>query len=124
MDYFLARGGGHIVGISSVAAFRGNDTAHAYSASKAFISNYMEGLRKKAVKRKIPLAVTDVRPGFVDTEMIEEIKGLFWVSTQEKTARQIFSAIRRRKKRAYITRRWRLVGWLLRWAPDWIFYRV
>ena len=123
MDYFLARGGGHIVGISSVAALCGNDTAHAYNASKAFVSNYMEGFRKKAVKRKIPLAVTDVRPGYVDTELIKEMKSLFWVSTPEKAARQIFSAIRRRRKRVYITRRWWLIGWLLRWAPDWIFYR-
>ena len=39
---------GHLVGISSIAALRGSRIAPAYSASKAFVSNYMEGLRFRA----------------------------------------------------------------------------
>lgn len=48
--YFSQHGHGHIVGISSIGALRGNHIAPAYNASKAFMSNYLEGLRKKAHK--------------------------------------------------------------------------
>ena len=37
------RGSGQLVGISSVAALRGNGVAPAYAASKAFVSNYLQG---------------------------------------------------------------------------------
>ena len=46
--YFRERGGGHLVGVSSVASERGGGTAPSYHASKAFMSNFMEGLRQKA----------------------------------------------------------------------------
>ena len=44
MRHFLARGRGHLVGISSLNGLRGSRHAPAYSASKAFVSNYLEGL--------------------------------------------------------------------------------
>jgi hypothetical protein len=39
-------------------------------------------------------------------------------------AEQIFTAIRRRKEHAYITRRWRLFAWVMKLAPDWLYYRL
>lgn len=121
--HFLKHGSGHIVGISSVAALRGAGEAPAYNASKAFISNYLEGLRQKAAKAGTAIAVTDIQPGFVDTAMAKG-EGLFWVAPPEKAAYQIYSAIEGRKKRAYITRRWRLVAWLLKTIPDWIYNKL
>jgi len=50
MHHFLSKGSGHLVGISSIVAIRGDGDAPAYNASKAFISNYMAGLRKKVSK--------------------------------------------------------------------------
>lgn len=67
--YFCKQGSGHIVGISSIAAIRGGSESPAYNASKAFISNYMEGLRQKASKLKSPITITDIQPGFVNTAM-------------------------------------------------------
>ena len=63
--------------------------APAYNASKAYQINYLEGLRQKATKIKNPIYVTDIRPGFVDTDMAKG-EGQFWVATKEKAARQIF----------------------------------
>lgn len=120
---FQAQGRGHLVGISSIAALRGSAAAPAYSASKAFVSNYMEGLRLKALKTKLDIAVTDVRPGFVDTPMAQG-EGLFWVAPPEKAARQILQAIRARKARVYITRRWRLIAWLMRAMPTIILKKI
>ncbi len=121
--HFLKQGSGHIVGISSVAALRGAGEAPAYNASKAFISNYLEGLRQKAAKAGTSIAITDIQPGFVDTAMAKG-EGLFWVAPPEKAASQIYSAIEGRKKRAYITRRWRLIAWLLKTIPDWIYNKL
>ncbi len=118
VHYFEKVGKGHLVGISSVAALRGGYGAPAYAASKAFVSNYMEGVRVQAFKRKLNLTVTDVRPGYVHTPMTEGQKGMFWVADAKLVARQIYGAIRRRKKRVYVTRRWGLVAAVMRMVPD------
>lgn len=122
-NYFSKQGHGHLVGISSIGALRGNDIAPAYNASKAFMSNYLEGLRKKAFKNGISIIVTDIKPGFVDTEMAKG-EGKFWVASPSQAAEQIYSAIRRKKSHAYITHRWCLIGWLLKFMPSWIYYRI
>lgn len=123
MKHFVKQGSGHIVGISSIAAMRGDPLAPAYSASKAFMSNYLEALRFRVNKRKIPITVTDIQPGFVDTAMAQG-EGLFWVASARKAAAQIFEAIQSKRKHAYVTRRWRLVAWILRWMPDWMLAKI
>jgi short-subunit dehydrogenase len=117
------RGSGHLVGISSVAALRGNGVAPAYAASKAFVSNYLQGVRYRFNKLKLPIVVTDVQPGFVDTRMAKGDR-LFWVASPETAARQIVAAIRRRKQRVYITGRWRLIAWLLQVLPDAVYSKL
>jgi short-subunit dehydrogenase len=117
------RGAGHLVGISSLAALRGVGGAPAYAASKAFVSNYLQGMRYRFAKVKLPVAVTDVQPGFVDTEMAKAAKK-FWVASPQQVAGQIAAAIRSRKKRVYVTRRWRIVAWLLRVLPDAVYERL
>ncbi len=121
--YFSNQGSGHIVGISSIAAIRGSGEAPAYNASKAFVSNYLEGLRQKASKSGIAITVTEIQPGFVDTAMAKG-EGLFWVSPPEKAARQIFKAITGKKKHAYITKRWSLIALLLKIIPDWVYNKL
>ncbi|MDQ8204088.1 SDR family NAD(P)-dependent oxidoreductase [Pelagicoccus sp. SDUM812003] len=113
--HFLAQGRGHLVGNTSIAGLRGGP-AVAYAASKAFASNYLEGLRLRSIADKNGIHVTDIRPGFVDTEMIDKSKA-FWVASPEKAARQILRAIARRKGVAYITRRWALIAFLLKTLP-------
>jgi len=123
MNYFIEKESGHLVVISSIAAIRGEAEAPAYNASKAYQSNYMQGLRKKAHKLKIPVTVTDIQPGLVDTAMAKG-EGLFWVMPVEKAAKQIYRAIRKKKKRAYVTKRWRAIAFLLKILPDWIYNRI
>lgn len=121
--FFAEQGHGHIVGISSIGALRGNPLAPSYNASKAFMSNYLEGLRKKAFQDKLPITVTTILPGFVDTAMAKG-EGKFWVASPQKAAEQIALTIRKQKQHAYITRRWRLIGWLLKLMPNWLYTRV
>lgn len=117
MNHFEARGHGHLVGISSVAAHFGNAAAPAYNASKAFVSTYLDGLGYRAENGDAEITVTTIEPGFVETDMAMG-EGLFWVASPETAARQIRRAIERRRRHAYVTRRWRVVAWLLRALPD------
>jgi len=123
MRHFLERGSGHLVGISSIAALRGQGDGPSYAASKAFVCNYLEGLRHMAIKSGKPIVVTDVQPGFVKTTMSKG-NNLFWISTAEKASNQIYNAIIKKKNHAYITKRWRLIAWLLKAVPDWIYYKT
>lgn len=123
IHHFLSQGLGHLVGISSIAAIRGDNDAPAYNASKAFISNYMEGLRKKVARLGLSITVTDIQPGFVDTAMAKG-DGLFWVASPQKAAQQIYNVIERKRKHAYVTKRWRLIGWLMKVMPEFVYHRI
>jgi len=123
MHHFTERGSGHLVGISSIAALRGGRESPAYNASKAFESNYLEGLRQKVRKSRLPITITDIKPGFVNTAMAKG-DGIFWAAEPEKAARQIYHVINRRKSSAYITRRWALVAWLIKLLPGFIYERL
>lgn len=126
MRHFLQRDdgrGGHLVGITSVAALRGDGAAAAYSASKAFQSVYLDGLRELGRKSGLPIAVTEVQPGFVDTALMKTARPLpylvrlLFVSSPAIAAKQILRAVRNRAKHAYITRRYALVAAILKLLP-------
>jgi len=121
--HFMQQGFGHLVGISSLAALRGSDASPAYYASKAFESNYLQGLRKKAAKSGLPITITDVQPGLVNTAMAQG-EGLFWVAPVEKAAQQIYNAILKKKHHVYVTKRWRLIAWLIKVMPDSLYNKM
>jgi short-subunit dehydrogenase len=118
-NYFLKKKSGHLVGITSIAAFTGSRLAPDYNASKAYQLNYLQGLYKKARRLKLPVCITDIRPGFVRTDMAKGDKQ-FWVSSPEKAAVQIYRAIKRKGRVSYITRRWSLFAIFARLFPRWL----
>ena len=120
---FKKQGYGHLVGISSIASLRGNRYCPSYSASKAFQANYLEALRCIAKNEKLDIQITDVQPGFVDTPMAKG-DGLFWVASVKKASNQIYSAIIRQKKKVHITKRWRLIVWIMKLSPSWILEKM
>jgi short-subunit dehydrogenase len=115
---------GHLVGISSIASLRGNRASPVYFASKAFQKSYLESLylKTKTIKSK-NVFVTDIRPGFVDTPMALGEK-LFWMVPLEKAAKQIYSAIKKKKRVAYISKRWQLIAWVLKIIPAWLLKKA
>ena len=117
------QGGGHLALVTAVGGLRGSDAAPAYNASKAYQMNYAEGLRRKATKQGCAVVVTDIRPGLVATAMAKG-EGLFWVMPPDKAARQMLRALRRRKRMAVVTRRWRIAAWLLRRLPESLYLRM
>lgn len=127
-NYFVKQGHGHIAATSSIASIRGNSFAPAYSAGKAFMSVYMEGLAMKALRFKkqnpdLLIYTTDIQPGFIKTKMAKG-NGQFWVAPVDKAVKQIYKAIKSKKRRVYITRRWVFIAWIMKWVPYWIYKRI
>ena len=122
-NYFTKNKSGHLVAITSVAGLRGNRQTPSYNATKSYQINYLEGLRQKAKKSKQPIFVTDIRPGFVDTAMAKGDK-MFWVSPVDKAVRQIYTAIKRKGKIVYITKRWLIIAMILKLLPGWILNKM
>ena len=69
------------------------------------------------------IIIIDIKPGFVDTKMAQG-EGLFWIASTQKAASQIASIIRKRKKHAYVTKRWGLIALLLRIMPGWLYKNI
>ncbi len=117
------QGFGHLVAITSAGGLRGEPQAPAYSASKAYQINYMEALRKKAYKDGNNVSITDIRPGLVATRMAKGEK-LFWVMPVEKVANQIAKAIRRKRSKVYVTKRWHILAIINKLLPYSLYKRV
>lgn len=112
---------GQIVGISSVAADRGRVKNPAYNASKAGFDTYLEALRNRLTRSGIH--VLTVRPGPVDTPMTKDVGGLFMVPPA-KVVQDILRAMRRRQQVLYTPARWRLIMFIVRNLPSFIFRRL
>lgn len=109
--YFEKRGRGHIVSITSIGGMQPTPIAPSYSASKAFQINYTKSLQAKA--KKSPLCITEIRPGLVNTRMAKG-EGLFWVMPVETVTKQIIRGIEKKRKLCIVTKRWRLLNFLVK----------
>jgi short-subunit dehydrogenase len=119
----LKRKQGHILAVSSIAAFKGLPGESAYCATKAAINTYLEGLRIQLREQNI--AVTVACPGFVKTPMtdVNQFRMPFLIDA-DRAADYLVYAIRKRKK---IYRFPRGMSWLMRITnllPDWAIARV
>jgi short-subunit dehydrogenase len=119
----LRRKSGHISAVSSIAAYKGLPGESAYTASKAAVNTYLEGLRIQL--RDHNIAVTTICPGFVKTPMTEvnDFHMPFLLEADD-AARRIVGALRRRKKVFNFPWRMSLLMKLTAWLPDWLIARV
>lgn len=121
--FFEKQGKGHFVAISSIAGLRGYRVSPAYHAAKSYQISYLEALKQKAYRSEKAIYITDIRPGFVETEMSVG-KKQFWVAPTEKAAKQIFDLIRRKKDVGYVTKRWQIIAIIMKLLPRWIHRRI
>lgn len=117
--YFLEKGSGQIVAITSVAAARGNKHSPAYNASKSFQSFYLEGLRLKVSGNK-NITITEIIPGYVDTQMAKGDR-IFWLTSLNKAVRQIKQGIDKRTDRVFISKRWKIIFLLYKFLPPFLY---
>ena len=110
------RRAGTLVGIASVAGFRGIPGSGAYSASKAAAITYLESLRVEL--RGSGIAVVTVCPGYIATPMTEHNPyPMPFLLRVEKAARLIALAIERRQRFYVLPWQMALVGRVLRVLP-------
>jgi short-subunit dehydrogenase len=118
MNYFVQRGGGHLVGVSSIAAHFSGGLALTYHATKAFVSSYLNGMRSRAARSGLPITITTVEPGFIDTPMLETKP--MWTAPVEKAVAQMVKAIINKKDHVYITKRWAVIAGMFYILPNWL----
>jgi NADP-dependent 3-hydroxy acid dehydrogenase YdfG len=92
LPYLLERKRGHLVGVSSLAGRRGLPQTGPYSASKAALTTFLETLRLDLAGSGV--RVTDVQPGFVDTEMSRATATRPFLWTAERAASHIVEELR------------------------------
>jgi len=113
---FRRQGFGHLVGTSSIAAYRGLPRNAAYSASKAALSTFMEGVRAETLNESI--AVTVLHPGYIDTAINRDLASRPFVIDVEAGARCFADLIEKRVKRSTVPRMpWMILGPILRCLP-------
>ena len=119
-----ARGSGHIVGISSVAGYRGMPWMPGYSASKAALTTYLEALRP-ALKRR-GVRITTVYPGFVKTAMTVDTPFRDPVPMLEpaQAAEYIVKAVIRRPRDFTFPLSAAVGMGLVKRLPNWIYDRM
>jgi len=123
----IARKSGHLVGVSSLAAFRGRPNAASYSSAKSAQGVFLEAVRMDL--RKHGIKVSAVHPGFVETPMTahDEFNMPFKIGVRESSM-LIARALKKAKPRFLYP--WQM-KWLVRFegllpcaAYDWLLPRV
>lgn len=116
LKIFKAQGHGHLVGTSSVAAFRGLPNNAAYSASKAALATFMEGVRAETVNEDID--VTVLYPGFIDTAINRDLKTRPFVISVEEGAKLFADLIEAKVHSSTVPKwPWSLLGSFIKVLP-------
>ena len=123
-NYMSVHQGGHIAVITSIAGTKGLGAAPSYSATKALQSTYIEALEQQARLRRLNIRFTDLRPGFVDTELLGKDKKYPMLMRTEVVARQIVNAINSRKSVCVIDWRYRVLTFFWRLIPRYLWVRL
>lgn len=129
--YFREKGDGHIAVISSIAGVKGLGPAPSYSATKSFDNTYIQALAQLSRStilengKRLKIRFTDIRPGFVDTPLLDTSKHHYpMLMKPEKVARKIVRAIERKKRTAIIDFRYRILVFLWRMIPGFLWERI
>lgn len=122
--YFAQQGKGHIAAITSIAGTKGLGPAPAYSATKALQATYLQALEQQARQRGLDIRFTDIRPGFVDTALLNGTFKYPMLMKPEAVARDIVSSIYRKRHVLVIDGRYRVLTFFWRLIPNWIWRRM
>ena len=122
--YFARQGKGHIAAITSIAGTKGLGPAPAYSATKALQATYLQALEQQARQRGLDIRFTDIRPGFVDTALLNGTFKYPMLMKPEAVARDIVRSIYRKRHVRVIDGRYRVLTFFWRLIPNWIWRRM
>lgn len=109
---------GHIAAITSIAGTKGLGLAPTYSASKRYQQNYLQAIDQLAHIQHVNVGITDIRPGFIRTDLLDPNKAYPLTMAVDYAAPLIEKAILKGKRVATIDLRWNIIGKLWRLIPD------
>lgn len=109
--------------ITSIARTRGLGAAPAYSATKRMQAHYLECLSQQARMRHLNIGITDIRPGFVATDLIAGSHFPLQIKAED-VARTIVRAIERGSEVVTIDWRYRLLVAAWQLIPRWLWVRL
>ena len=123
--YFETKGSGHIAVISSIAGTKGLGSAPSYSATKQFQNTYIDALAQLSRMTKVNICFTDIRPGFVDTALLNNDNHKYpMMMRPEKVAEAIMCAIDKKKRVKIIDWRYRVLVFFWNLIPLWLWERM
>jgi NADP-dependent 3-hydroxy acid dehydrogenase YdfG len=122
--YFAEKGEGHIAAITSIAGTKGLGPAPSYSATKAMQATYLQALEQQAHQRGLNIHFTDIRPGFVNTALLNGTFKYPMLMKPEKVAKEIMYAIRHHQHVRIIDWRYRLLTALWRRIPKAVWRKL
>ena len=122
--YFAENGGGHIAAITSIAGTKGLGPAPAYSATKAMQNVYLQSLEQQANARGLKIRFTDIRPGFVDTDLLAGDFRYPLMLKPDKVARHIVRAVDHHRHIAVIDWKYTIITALWRRLPRALWRRL
>lgn len=120
----IARKRGHLIGVASLAGYRGFPWMISYSASKAALIAYLEAIRPGLWKRGV--SVTTVCPGFVRTRISDSVpyQQPVRMLEPEEAARHLVRAVERRPRNCVFPWDMRISLAILHYMPDGLFDRL
>ena len=117
------KGSGIIVGVSSVAGYRGRQSNYLYGSAKAGFTAYLSGLRNRLYHSNVH--VVTVNPGFVATKMTEGLKlPPLLTARPEQVAKSIFIAVERKRNVIYVLPVWRWIMFVIGLIPESVFKKL
>lgn len=122
--YFRTQDSGHIAAVSSIAGTKGLGAAPSYSATKRYCNTYLEALAQLANMQGLNIHFTDIRPGFVNTELLSDSFHYPMMMQPLPVARQIVKGILARKRVVTIDWRFRLLVFFWRLIPSCLWVRL
>jgi len=122
--YFEQQGHGHLAVISSIAGTKGLGSAPAYSATKRFQNTYIEALDQLAHINRLPIVFTDIRPGFVATDLLNDGKHYPLLMDAAKVGRHIAWSLERKQRIVVIDWRYRILVFFWKMIPRWMWKRL
>ena len=123
-QYFRQKGGGHLAVVSSIAGTKGLGAAPAYSATKRFQNTYLDALAQLARMQRLRIRFTDLRPGFVDTDLLRGDKRYPMLMPVGRVAARIVRALERRERVYVIDARYRLLVFFWNLVPRFLWERL
>lgn len=116
-------GGGQIAAVTSIAGTKGLGAAPIYSASKRMQSTYIQALAQLSKMRDAHIRFTEIRPGFVKTDLLDNQRNYPLLLSVDYAAEVIFKAIVRCKRIKIVDWKYSILVFFWKLIPDFIWER-